>query len=128
MTSDYTIELALTTQKTSVAAQKIDGLLLETYDMASIRFLVQDNLRRVWFFEKTFLLANINIEVVLGMLFLSLNNTNIEFAELEKLTWITYTAAEALSTTSQVELINKRELLEWLWIKIPRLLLYILTL
>ncbi len=49
------------------------------------------------------------MEVVLGMLFLSLSNANIEFAELGKLTWRTYTAAEGLPTTSRVELIDKRE-------------------
>ncbi len=49
------------------------------------------------------------MEVVLGMPFLFLSNANVEFAELGKLTWRTYTAAEALPTTSRVELINKRE-------------------
>ncbi len=55
------------------------------------------------------MLADISIEVVLGTPFLSLNNTNVEFAELGKLTWRTYTAVEALLTTSWVKLINKRE-------------------
>lgn len=49
------------------------------------------------------------MEVVLGMSFFSLSNAEVEFAKLEKLTWRSYNIAEALSTTSQVELIDKRE-------------------
>ncbi len=49
------------------------------------------------------------MEVVLGMPFLFLSNADVEFAELGKLTWRIYTAAEALPTTSRVKLINKRE-------------------
>ncbi len=55
------------------------------------------------------MLADTSIEVVLRMPFLSLNHTNVEFAELGKLTWRSYTAAKALPTISQVELIDKRE-------------------
>ncbi len=77
--------------------------------MASARFSIQDSLGRVRFFEETFLLADTSMEVVLGMPFLSLSNANVEFAELEKLTWRTYTAAEAIPTTRRVKLINKRE-------------------
>ena len=43
------------------------------------------------------------------MLFLSLSNADVKFAELERLTWRTYNAAEILSTTSWVKLIDKRE-------------------
>lgn len=42
------------------------------------------------------------------MLFLSLNNANIDF-DIKDLIWRSYTAIEALPTTSQVELINKKE-------------------
>ncbi len=77
--------------------------------MASASFSLQDSIWRVCFFEETFLLADSNMEIVLGMPFLSLSNANVEFAELEKLTWRTYTATEALSITSGVELIDKRE-------------------
>lgn len=43
------------------------------------------------------------------MIFLFLNNADIEFAELEKLIYRFYTTIEALSTTSPVELIDKIE-------------------
>ncbi len=109
MTLVYVAKLGLTTRKTSLEAQKIDGSPLETHGMTSAKFLLQDSLGRVWFFELTFLLADTNIEVVLGMPFLSLSNIDVEFAELGKPTWKSYTAAEALTTTSRVKLIDKRE-------------------
>ncbi len=79
ITLAYTAELGFTTRKTYVGAQKIDRLALETYDMTSASFLLQDSLGRVRFFEETFLLVNTSIEVVLGMLFLTLSNVNIQF-------------------------------------------------
>ena len=86
VTPTYVVEHGLIIQKTSVKAQKTDGLPLETYNMVSTRFLIQNSLEKVRFFEPTFLLANTSIEVVLEMLFLSLNNADIKFAELKKLT------------------------------------------
>ena len=69
---------------------------------------IKDKLGGVWFFQKTFLLANIGLEVILGMLFLALSKTNIRFAE-QKLVWRTYTAAKALPTTRKMEIIDKSE-------------------
>lgn len=83
MTPAYAVKLGLTTWKTSVGAQKIDNLALETYGMVLARFSLQDNLERVWFFKETFLLADISLKMVLEMPFLSLNNADIKFAELE---------------------------------------------
>lgn len=105
----YTAKLGLSTRKTSVRAQIINGLPLETYGVASARISIQNSLGRVWFFEKTFLLADTSIEVVLRICFLSLNNADVKFAELGELTWRTYAATEALSTISRVEFINKRK-------------------
>ncbi len=103
------MKLGFTAWKTSVRAQKIDGLLLETYSMVSASFSLQNSLGRVWFFEETFLLADTSIKVVLGMLFLSFSNANVKFAKLGKLTWRSYTIAEALLTINWVELIGKKE-------------------
>lgn len=51
------------------------------------------------------------MKMVLEMLLLALSNTNIEFIELEKLTWRFYTTAEILSITSiRVEFINKMKI------------------
>ncbi len=109
MTPAYATKLSLIAKNPSVGAQKIDGLPLETYGIVSVSFSLQDNLRRVWFFEKTFLLANISMEVVLEMPFLFFSNIDVEFAELKKLIWRSYMAAEALPTTNRVELISKKK-------------------
>lgn len=60
--------------------KKIDGLLLKTYEMITTEFSIPDKLGRARFFEETFLLADTNIEVVLGISFFSLNNTNLQFS------------------------------------------------
>lgn len=49
------------------------------------------------------------MEIILGMFFLALSNTDIEFTEREKSTWRYYTVTKALLTTSHIELIDKRE-------------------
>ena len=49
------------------------------------------------------------MEVILRILFLSLSNTDVKFAELKKPTWKIYNAAEVLSIPNQIELIDKRE-------------------
>lgn len=76
--------------------------------MNSARFLLQDILEKIRFFEKTFLLANTSMGVSLKMLFLSFINANVDFAKQEKLTQRSYTTTKALLTTSQAKLINKR--------------------
>ncbi len=76
--------------------------------MATAGFPLQDSLRRVQFLEETFLLADISMEVVLGMFFLSLSNADFQFGAGE-LTWRSYIVAETLSQASRVELIDKPE-------------------
>ena len=83
MTSAYTVYLSLKVTMTNVGAQKIDRSSLVTYSMVIATFQVVDKLDRFWFFEQTFLLANISMEVVLGMLFLIFSNADIQFAEKE---------------------------------------------
>ncbi len=48
------------------------------------------------------------MEMVLGMLFLTFNNTDFQFGA-EELTWRSYTIVETLPTTNRVKLIDKRE-------------------
>ena len=86
MTPAYAKQLGFRTQETDVRAQKIDSSLLATYGMVIATFQVINKLGRTRFFQKTFLLADTTIEVVLGMPFLTLSNVNIQFAEKE-LTW-----------------------------------------
>ena len=53
-------------------------------------------------------MANINVEVVLDMPFITLSNADIQFVE-KKLTWRSYITVETLPTTKRVELIDKKE-------------------
>ncbi len=108
MTPAYAKKLGLTTRKTSIGAQKIDGSPLETYGMVLASFSLKDSLRRARFFEEIFLLTDTSMELVLGMPFLALNNADFQFGA-EEFTWRSYIAAEALPTTSRVELIDKRK-------------------
>lgn len=109
MTPTYTAKLGFTTQKTSIKAQNINGLALEIYGMLLTKFSIQDSLRKVQFFKKTFLLTNTNIELILGIPFLFLNNIDIEFAKPRKLTWKSYTIAKILFITNWIQLINKKK-------------------
>ena len=85
MTPGYILKLGLKVRSTDVRAQKIDGSTLETFGMVLASFQVEDTLGRAQFFQETFLLADLSIEVVLGMPFLTLSNANIQFAQ-KKLT------------------------------------------
>lgn len=108
MTLAYTAKLGLKHRPTNIGTQKIESSALKTYGMASASFSLQDILKMIKFFEKTFLLANTSIEIVLGMLFFSLRKTDFEF-EIREFIWRSYIVAEALSTISRVKLIDKRE-------------------
>ncbi len=54
------------------------------------------------------MLADTSVEVFLGMSFFSLRNAKFQFGA-GKLIWRLYIAVEALHTTRQVELIDKKE-------------------
>lgn len=55
----YIAKLGFVTQKTSIGAQKVDNLELETHGIVLARFLFQNNLEKVQFFKEIFLLTNI---------------------------------------------------------------------
>ena len=97
----YAAKLGLRVRETDFRAQKIDGSHLDTFGMVIAGFAVKDKLGKVRFFQEIFLLANISLEVVLVMPFLTLSSVDIRFADRE-LAWRTYTAAEALPTTRRV--------------------------
>ena len=77
MTPTFAAMLSLKVRKTDIGAQKIDGFTLETFEMILADFPMKDKLGRVRFFQETFLLADINMEVVLDTLFLTLSNADI---------------------------------------------------
>ncbi len=79
MSQAFTQQLGLKIRKTNVGAQKIDGTTLETYGMIVFTFSVLNKDRRERFFEESFLLANVNPDIVLGMPFLTMRNANVDF-------------------------------------------------
>ena len=101
-------ELRLPIRTTDVGAQKIDGTLLDIFEMVVAVFSVEDKANRERFFEKTFLVANVSPEVVFGIPFLTLSVADVDFLGRE-LRWKTYTTKKALPTTRRVELVGKKE-------------------
>ena len=102
----YATKFGLRARKIDVGAQKIDGSYLDTFGIVITNCLVKNKLGRVRFFQETFLLANISLEVVLGMPFLMLSKADIWFTE-QELVWRSYMAAKTLLTTKRVVIINK---------------------
>ena len=76
--------------------------------MVIAAFQVLNKLGYSWFFQETFLLANISMKMVLGMPFLTFNNAYVNFAK-KKLIWRTYTTKKPLSTTCRVKLLDQKE-------------------
>ena len=73
----YASKLGLKIYHTNIGAQKIDGSTLKTFGMVLANFQVKDKLRRAQFSQITFLLADISMEIVLGMPFLIFSNADI---------------------------------------------------
>lgn len=108
MTSAFATKLGLSTWLTRIGAQKIEGSALKSYDMVLARYLIQDNLDKIWNFETTILLADISIDIVLNMSFLAYSNADIQF-NTENFTWKTYRVAKALLTARRIELIDRHK-------------------
>ena len=81
MNPDYTWKLGFKIRKTNVGAQKIDGSALKTFGIIIANFQVEDKASRPRFFQKTFLMADTKFEVILGMSFLKISNTDMSFDE-----------------------------------------------
>ena len=101
-------KLGLHIRKTNVGALKIDGSALETFGIVIAEFQVEDKGSKLRFFQETFLVADTQFEVILGMLFLKISNVDVLFGE-KTLTWKFYTTNKALPTTNQVQLVNPKE-------------------
>ena len=101
-------ELRLSIRPTDVGVKKIDSTTLDTYVIKVTVFLVTDKANWVRFFEKIFLVTNICPEIVFRMLFLILNDADVNFLS-RKLRCRTYTTKEALLTIKRIELVGKKE-------------------
>lgn len=62
-------------------SQKINGSILATFKIVIADFQLEDKAGRPQFFKKTFLVADIKLEMILGMVFLEFSNTNMLFGE-----------------------------------------------
>lgn len=69
--------------------------------MVLTSFQVKNKLGKTRFFQETLLIADIGMEVILDMPFLTLSNIDILFAK-QELTLKSYTPAKALSTIKQI--------------------------
>ena len=83
MHPNFAERLGLVVQATNVGAQKIEGTNLEIYGMMVVVFSVTDQADMVKFFEKTFLVANVSLDVVLGMAFFTLSGVDVDFPKRE---------------------------------------------
>ena len=79
MSQVFTFQLGLKSRKTNVGAQKIDNTTLEIYGTIISILLILNKDDRERFFEESFLLADVNPDVVLGMLFLTISNADVDF-------------------------------------------------
>ena len=80
MHPSFAKQLGLPIRLTDVEAQKNDGIMLDIYKMVVEAFMVVDKANQVRFFEKTFLVANVSPEVVLGMSFLTLSHADVHYS------------------------------------------------
>lgn len=72
-------------------------------------FYIKHKLGQVKFFDKTFLVPDISIDIIFGILFLLLSNVNVQFVEIEGLTWRNHNAVTIPLTIKNVKLIKKGE-------------------
>ncbi len=79
MNQAFTHQLGLKIRKTNIGAQKIDGTTLKTYGMIAAISSVSDKDGKERFFEENFLLAEVKPDVGLGMPFLTMSYTDIDF-------------------------------------------------
>lgn len=59
--------------------QKIDSFKLNSISIVIALFLIKDKDKKFHIFDKIFLLANLNIDIILEMFFLILNNIKVNF-------------------------------------------------
>ncbi len=81
---------------------------MEIHGIVVFTFSLLDKDGKDRFFEENFLLANIKLDVVLRILFLTMSNADVDF-QARNWQWRSYTIGDILPTTRQVELIGKKE-------------------
>lgn len=77
MIPGYALKLDLKVYSTNIKAQKISVSILEIFEIALVNFQVKDKISLTQYFYKTFLLADINLKIIIKMFFLTFSNANI---------------------------------------------------
>ena len=101
-------ELGFSIRPIDVGAQKFDGIILKTFRIVVAAFLVTYKANQERFFEETFLVANISLEIVFEISFLILSGADVNFLG-QKLWWRAYIIKKAFPTTRRIELVGKKE-------------------
>ena len=81
MNLNFAQKLDFYIQKTSIGSQKINNFILETFEMVIADFQLEDKANKPIFFQEIFLVADIKFELILKMLFLKINNTDVLFSK-----------------------------------------------
>lgn len=111
ITKFYTAKLSFKVQLTNISAQKINYYIFKMFEIIIASFEVKDKLKKAQIFQKTLLIANTSMAVILRIHFLIFSNINIWFTK-KKLTWRSYTFAKALLITKQIDLLVRKNLLK----------------
>ena len=75
----FTSKLGVKIRKIYIKTQKINKITLKTYKMIVFIFSISDKDYKEGFFKESFLLADSKLNIVLEILFLIMNNADIDF-------------------------------------------------
>ena len=101
-------KLSVPIKPKDIRVQKSDSITLDTFGMVVAAFSLIDKANQVKFFKEIFLVANVGLEEVFEIFFLTLSGADVNFLGW-KLCWRTYTIKETLLTTKGVKLVGKKE-------------------
>lgn len=71
MQQSFSKKLSFYIWKTNITSQKIDGNRPKIFNIVIIFLLIDNKHKKSWFFRKTFLFIDINIDVIFGIYFLN---------------------------------------------------------
>lgn len=101
-------KLGVYIHKIDVYTQIIDGGSPETYKILIVLFWIYDKNWKCFFFKKTFLLADISMDITFGIHFITLNDIKVNLNN-QELRWRLYTSVVAIFTIRRVKLYRKNE-------------------
>lgn len=73
----YITKLDLKIWLINIRTQTINGSTFQTFRIILANFQIENKLNQAQYFQKTFLLIDTNIEIILRILFFTFSNTNI---------------------------------------------------